>query len=135
MPSNFMNQPPPGRVAGPPVTIFIVDDEPMLLELAAAILEPLGYQVRTFSNPQAALEAYPAARPTVIVTDFAMGKVSGLDLIRECKRVEPLQKVLLLSGTVGENALAGSDIKPDAFLAKPYQIKDLVQSVQELAAR
>ena len=33
-------------------TIFVVDDEPMLLDLAAAILQPLGFNVRTFRDPQ-----------------------------------------------------------------------------------
>jgi CheY-like chemotaxis protein len=130
-----MNQADTNSVAGAPVTIFIVDDEPMLLDLAAAILGPLGYDVQTFSNPEAALEILPAAKPALIVTDFAMGKVSGLDLIRECKRRDPLQKIMLLSGTVDENIYADCAAKPDAFLAKPYQISDLIEAVQRLATR
>jgi len=117
------------------VTIFIVDDEPMLLELAAAVLEPLGYDVRTFSNPEVAIAEFPKVKPAVIVTDFAMGKISGLDLIRECKGQMPLQKIMLLSGTVDEQVFHGSATKPDAFLAKPYRIADLVESVQRLASR
>jgi CheY-like chemotaxis protein len=130
-----MNQADTSGVAGALVTIFIVDDEPMLLDLAMAILEPLGYDVRTFSNPDTALAKLAAAKPALIVTDFAMGKVSGLDLIRECKRRDPLQKIMLLSGTVDETIYADCTAKPDAFLAKPYQISDLIASVQKLAAR
>src|ERR1043166_7400169 len=54
--------------------IFVVDDEPMLLELAAVILEPLGYHVKTFRDPQSAVEAYNSARPhpALIITDYAM---------------------------------------------------------------
>jgi DNA-binding NtrC family response regulator len=130
-----MNQADSNDVAGGPVTIFIVDDEPMLLELAAAFLEPLGYDVRTFSNPETALAEFPAAKPAVIVTDFAMGKVSGLDLIRECRRLDPLQKTMLLSGTVDQNIYTDSSTKPDVFLVKPYQISDLIESVRKLAAR
>jgi CheY-like chemotaxis protein len=121
--------------AGKRVTIFLVDDEPMLLELAAAVLEPLGYDVRTFSNPEAAIAEFPTVRPSLIVTDFAMGKMSGLDLIRECKGQVPLQKIMLLSGTVDEQIFHNSTAKPDAFLAKPYRVSDLVESVQRLAAR
>jgi CheY-like chemotaxis protein len=130
-----MNHGDSSGVVGGPVTIFIVDDEPMLLELAAAILEPLGYDVRTFSNPETALAEFPVAKPALIVTDFAMGKVSGLDLIRECRRLEPLQKTMLLSGTVDQNIYSDCSTKPDVFLAKPYQINDLVESVEKLAAR
>ena len=115
-----------------PVTIFVVDDEPMLLDLAATILKPLGFKVRTFRDPKEALAEYPAAKPAVVVTDYAMGEMNGLDLVRECKRINPRQKIILLSGTVDENIFASTQCKPDRFLAKPYQIRDLVESIQSL---
>lgn len=117
----------------PPSTIFVVDDEPMLLDLAAMILQPLGFNVRTFRDPKKALAEYPAARPAVVVTDYAMGEMNGLDLVRECKRINPRQKIILLSGTVDEDIYADAQIKPDRFLAKPYQIRDFVESIQALA--
>jgi CheY-like chemotaxis protein len=117
----------------PPATIFVVDDELMLLDLAATILEPLGFKVRTFSDPKHALAEYPAARPLVVVTDYAMGEMNGLDLVRECRRINPRQKIILVSGTVDENIYAGMQSRPDCFLAKPYQIRDFVESIQALA--
>jgi DNA-binding response OmpR family regulator len=115
-----------------PATIFVVDDEPMLLDLAATILKPLGFKVRTFRDPKEALAEYPAAKPAIVVTDYAMGGMNGLDLLRECKRINPRQKVILLSGTVVEDIYAGSPIKPDRFLAKPYQIGEFVECIQAL---
>lgn len=122
------------RTGDPPATIFVVDDEPMLLDLAVAILQPLGFKVRTFSDPREALAEYPAARPVVVVTDYAMGGMNGLDLVRECKRINPRQKTILLSGTVDENIFADVQSKPDRFLAKPYQIPDFVESIRKLAS-
>ena len=115
-------------------TIFVVDDEPMLLDLASAILEPLGFMVRTFRDPKKALREFPAARPVVVVTDYAMGEMNGLDLVRECRLLNPLQKTLLLSGTVDETIYDGISAKPNRFLAKPYQVRDFIESVQELVA-
>jgi CheY-like chemotaxis protein len=114
-------------------TIFVVDDELMLLDLAVAILQPLGYNVRTFRDPQLALAEFPAARPAVLVTDYAMGAMNGLDLVRECRRINPRQKILLLSGTVDENIYADAGTKPDAFLAKPYQVREFIEMVKTLA--
>jgi len=118
-----------------PATVFVVDDEPMLLDLAAALLQPLGFNVRTFRDPQAALTAFTTDRPmpAVIVTDYAMGDMNGLDLVRKCKSLNPRQKTILLSGTVDENIYAGEPAKPDCFLAKPYQVRDFIESVQKLA--
>jgi len=120
------------QTGGSAATIFVVDDEPMLLELAATILQPLGFDVRTFHDPKQALAEYPAARPAVVVTDYAMPGMNGLDLVRECKRVNPRQKSILLSGTVDENIYANAQAKPDRFLPKPYQIRDFIESIQAL---
>ena len=118
-----------------PITIFVVDDEPMLLEMAVMILEPLHFRVRTFRDPQTALAEFSAAnpRPALIVTDYAMHSMSGMDLIRECRRIHPKQKIILLSGTVDENIYTKAEAKPDRFLAKPYQVSDFVTLVQSLA--
>jgi len=113
--------------------IFVVDDEPMLLDLAAAILEPLGYAVRTFRDPRSALAELSKFKPEVVVTDYAMDGMSGIDLIQECKRVNPDQKTMLVSGTVDEHIYADHAARPDKFLAKPYQVGEFVKSVQHLA--
>ena len=129
-----MNQSKSSSGAEPPITIFVVDDEPMLLDLAAAILQPLGYNVRTFKDPRMALKEFPAARPALIVTDYAMGEMNGLDLVRECKRANPKQKMILLSGTVDENIYAGLPQKPDRFMVKPYPVHEFIEAVRELLA-
>lgn len=130
-----MSQPDPKGGSSPSRTVFVVDDEPMLLDLAAAILQPLGFEVRTFRDPKVALREFTASQPDVLVTDYAMGEMSGLDLVRECRRVRPSQKIMLLSGTVDENIYANSTAKPDRFLAKPYQVRDFVDAVIKLAGR
>ena len=68
-------------------------------------------------------------------TDFAMHAMNGMDLIRECRRISPEQKILLVSGTVDEAVYRDSPFKPDDFLAKPYPARQLADSVQSLLAR
>ena len=97
------------------------------------VLEPLGFKVQTFCDPRKALAEYSAAKPVVVVTDYAMGEMNGLDLVRECRRINPQQKTILLSGTVDENIYTNASVKPDRFLAKPYQIRDFVESILALA--
>ena len=132
-----MSQAEPSKATNSPPVIFVVDDEKMLLDLAEMILEPAGFQVRLFQDPQQALTEYVAAQPPpdVLVTDYAMGRMNGMDLIRECKRLHPEQKTILLSGTVDEAIYSGSDVKPDHFLAKPYQINRLVDVIHSLIGR
>jgi CheY-like chemotaxis protein len=111
--------------------VYIVDDEAMLLELAGVILQPLGCEIVTFSDPEAALSCFTRAepRPDLLITDYAMHRMNGMELILECRRIEPNQKILLLSGTVGVEIFGGAPAKPDKFLAKPYRASQLAQLV------
>jgi len=114
--------------------IYIVDDEAMLLELAEVILEPLGYDVQTFRDPVSALETFNKARPrpALIITDYAMHSMNGMALIEACRNLEPNQRVLLISGTVGAEIFQDSPIQPDRFLEKPYQARQLVDLVKSM---
>ena len=114
--------------------IYVVDDEPLLIELASAMLQPSGYRIKTFINAEQALEAFSNNKPfpDLIITDYAMHNLTGLDLIRECRKINPGQKILLVSGTVDETVYANSRYKPDRFLAKPYQSKQLIGFVESL---
>ena len=116
--------------------IYVVDDEPMLLELASVILEPLGYRIETFRAPETALRAFEAADlpPVLIITDYAMHTMTGLELMQACRQIRPQQKVLLVSGTVGPDIFRHAPVKPDRFLAKPYQSRQLVEAVEATLA-
>jgi CheY-like chemotaxis protein len=132
---------PKEHKSGPPkaggALIYIVDDEPMLLELASAILQPLGYSIETFRSPETALRAFELADPgpALLMTDYAMHSMNGLELASACRRIRPKQKILLVSGTVGPDILRDAKVQPDRFLDKPYQAKQLIEAVRETLAR
>lgn len=115
-----------------PPTIFVVDDEVLLLDLAEAILTPLGCKVQKFSDPEQALKEFPKAAPVVVITDYAMGRMNGMDLIRECRRLNPQQKTVLISGTVDGEVFANAAVKPDEFVTKPYDVSKLVSLIRKM---
>ena len=129
------NNLPPAKTSG--ALIYVVDDEPMLLELATVILEPEGYNIQTFRDPEIALQNFQtaAAKPELLITDYAMHTMNGMQLIEKFRQLEPQQKILLVSGTVGEDIFQGAKFRPDNFLAKPYQPGDFIDAVQRLLAR
>jgi DNA-binding NtrC family response regulator len=128
------HNPPPSDDARP--LIFAVDDEPMLLELMTLVLEPMGFRVRTFRDPDTAVRAFGLTDPppALIVTDYAMHTMTGMDLIHACRRLHPRQKIILVSGTVDETIYRNEKFKPDRFLAKPYQAKQLGDLVRAVLA-
>lgn len=137
--TNGMSQPPANNNSSGDDSrplVFAVDDEPMLLELVVLILEPLGFRVRTFRDPNTAVRAFGLTTPppVLIVTDYAMHTMNGLDLIQACRRIHPRQKIIMVSGTVDEAIYRNSECKPDRFLAKPYQTKQLADLVRAVLA-
>ncbi|MBI2929957.1 MAG: response regulator [Verrucomicrobia bacterium] len=115
-----------------PALIFTVDDEEMITSVVEAILLSEGYEVRVFQDPTLALKAFTEAKrkPDLVVTDFVMGEMNGMELIEKCKRQVPGLKTILLSGTVTENFVLSFPIQPHKFLAKPFQAEQLVSAVR-----
>jgi DNA-binding NtrC family response regulator len=119
------------------VCIYVVDDEPMVGELVATVLEMDGYQTKLFRNPAEALKTFIAAnpRPDLVLTDFVMDGLNGMELIEHCKRAQPTLKTILYSGNVGIEITQRYPIKPDYFIRKPFQPKNLVDIVGQVLAR
>lgn len=130
--ANVAETPTPRRES-----IFVVDDEAMLLELASVILAPLGYEIRTFRDGESALEAFKAARPrpALLITDYAMHRMNGMALIQACRKVEPDQKILMISGTVGPEIFERAPERPNRFLSKPYKARQLLDSAKALLGK
>ena len=63
-----------------------------------------------------------------------MHTMTGLELVEACRRIRPRQKILLVSGTVGPDIFRDAPVKPDRFLAKPYQSKQLIDVVEAMLA-
>jgi hypothetical protein len=61
-----------------------------------------------------------------------MHNMDGMALIVACRGLEPRQKVLLISGTVGPEIMDKASIRPDGFLAKPYHAKQLIDVVNSM---
>ena len=116
--------------------VFIVDDNELLGEITRQLIASAGYDTQLFHQGLPARDALLAAEPppAVLVTDFDIGDINGLDLINQVRAKLPLIKTLLLSGTAKPAVLARNPIKPDLFIPKPFRADDLVGAVDKLAA-
>ena len=91
----------PARISEPPKTLLVVDDEPLVRDMETQILRLQGYTVLEAENAAEALRL--AARPPAIhllITDFSMPEVDGLELTRRFREVHPKTPVLMVSGSL-----------------------------------
>jgi two-component system, cell cycle sensor histidine kinase and response regulator CckA len=114
--------------------IYLVDDEDLMLDLAEVALLGYGYEIRKFTNPTEALQAFSneIAKPALLLTDYAMGAMNGIELSEKCRAECPDLKILMLSGTISEEATRNSAVRLDGFIAKPYSPSSLASTVKSL---
>lgn len=108
--------------------ILIADDDELSLELLAHVLRQSGYRVTSAHDGAQALELVGTGRFRVVISDWEMPGLSGLDLCREIRRREsphPIYFMLLTSRSASQDMLAGLNAGADDFLVKPFDPTEL----------
>lgn len=120
------------RPARPSGTVLLVDDDPLVLEVAGALVGRMGFKVRTAADGDAALAAF-ALEPEAfqcVITDLTMPGKDGWDVLAALRRIRPDLPVILASGYARGQVLAASRAEgPQAFLWKPYTRDQLRQAL------
>ena len=108
--------------------IYVVDDESMIGDVVQIILRMDGYRPKFFQDPEMAFRALveEETRPALLLTDFLMSPINGMELIDRCKRRFPELRTVLYSGNASEEILEQYPTKPDAFLRKPFLPRKLL---------
>ena len=106
---------------------YVVDDQSAMSLLLTVLLRRKGYQVRWFIDPESALQSLTNGvdQPELLMTDFVMTPMNGMELIQRCKLIQPNLKTILFSGYGGQDVMKGYSVKPDGFLKKPFNAKML----------
>jgi len=125
-----MNQPDTRRPL-----ILIADDNPQILELLEAYLEPLGVQVRVAADGDATLAAVEHEEPDLILLDIMMPKRSGFEVCRLLKD-DPRYRDIPIIMVTALNELGdierARECGGDDFLSKPVNKIELLARVQNL---
>ena len=113
--------------------ILLVDDNAMGLAARRSVLEECGHKVVTCGAPHEALELCGKQRFDVVVTDYKMPKMNGLELIGRLKKQQPGVAVILISGFADTLGLTESATGADVVLQKSaHEVSMLVRSVNRL---
>ncbi len=113
-------------------TVLLVEDEEAVRKFAARALSRQGYKVLEAGSGTEALEVFMAAeqRVDLVVSDIVMPEMDGPTLLKELRRSQPDLRIIFISG-YAEDALKTLDDNDDfMYLAKPFQLKDLVATVK-----
>ena len=112
--------------------IFVVDDDPMVLNALSVVLSREGYQVTGFAEGASFLAAAKSRTPTCVILDVHMPGQSGLDILKELNAQQYPAPVFIISG-IGDIPMAVEAIKNGAldFIEKPFDATTVVTRVRE----
>ncbi|MFG2861191.1 response regulator transcription factor [Streptomyces sioyaensis] len=116
--------------------LLVVDDDPRMLELLETTLSLAGYQVTTADRGAAALRAYDADPPDLVVLDVMLPDMDGFAVCRHLVRNGARLPVLFLTARDAvEDRVAGFAMGADDYLTKPFSVPELLARVYALLRR
>jgi two-component system cell cycle sensor histidine kinase/response regulator CckA len=115
-------------------TVLLVEDEPMVRNVAERALTRHGYTVITADNGEEALEIVARGEPIdLLISDVVMPGMDGPTVVREARKSRPDLKILFMSGYAEEQLRKSIDIENVNFLAKPFSVTELAEAARRAA--
>ncbi|MFA6032590.1 MAG: response regulator [Myxococcota bacterium] len=116
-------------------TILLVDDEESMREIGRRILEKNGYEVKTASDGDEALELFNAGSGEIglVILDLVMPRKNGFETLAQILELDPEARVLIATGSIGdEYARTLIDKGCSGVLFKPFDASTLVEEVRKI---
>lgn len=119
-------------------TVLIVEDEAPLLTLLRYNLEKQGFRVDEAADGQEALLRVAEARPDVILLDWMLPSLSGIEVCRQLRRraeTRDLPIIMVTARTEDQDAVRALDIGADDYIAKPFAMDHVIARIRALLRR
>ncbi len=118
-----------------PVRVLVVDDEETVADLCREFLSAKGYDLTVALSGEEAVRVLPALRPDVILTDINLPGLSGLEVMRYAKSVDPEVGVIVVTGYASASTAIDA-LRQGAYdyVPKPFDLDDLEQIVDRAVA-
>ena len=112
------------------LTVLVIDDDPVILELLRVNFEIEGFDVLTAHDGDEGLELAQSSHPDVVISDIMMPRRDGLQLLSDLKgdpRTEGLPVILLSAKAQKSEVQHGLDLGADDYITKPFDPIKLIE--------
>lgn len=116
-------------------SILVVDDEPKILEVVAALLESKGFRVFLADNGQAALDLFSRQNITLVILDLMMPGLSGEEVCAQIRKKSRVPVIMLTAKAEEENVVQGLGLGADDYITKPFGLQELYARVEAVLRR
>jgi CheY-like chemotaxis protein len=124
----------PGRAPTPPPTpstrvVLVIDDEDLVRDVVARMVEDLGYGTLTAADGASGLALVEAHAIDAVLVDMTMPRMSGRDVIEQLRARRPKLPIIVCSGFDRDGH---GPVRADAYLPKPFRIDVLERTLAKL---
>jgi DNA-binding response OmpR family regulator len=117
------------------IRALIVEDEKNLVTLLRGYLEREGFDVHEAFDGLAALEVARGVNPDVVILDWMLPKLDGMEVLRELRRFSDAYVILLTARTEEVDRIVGLSTGADDYLTKPFSPAELVARIRAMLRR
>ncbi|MBW2452762.1 MAG: response regulator, partial [Deltaproteobacteria bacterium] len=116
-----------------PEKILVIDDERMILDLSSMVLSNKGYSVLTINNAMEGYEIIERHKPSLVLLDYMMPVVNGLEALKEIRKRFPETYVIMFTGK-GSEEVAVELMKAGAadYILKPFSNTNLIERIENV---
>jgi diguanylate cyclase (GGDEF)-like protein len=128
----------PGPDAPTGESILVVDDDPFIARLLEIELRAAGYDVRTASDGEKALEIVREGCPDLVLADIMMPNMDGFELtrrLRQDSRIGTVSVILLTARGLSADKLEGFSVGADDYIVKPFDTPELLARIRGVLRR
>ncbi|HEY3363485.1 MAG TPA: response regulator transcription factor [Symbiobacteriaceae bacterium] len=115
--------------------ILLVDDDERLLQVIDEYLRSEGYVTLRAADGQEALHLWQEKRPDLLVLDWMMPKLSGLDVAKQIRQQSSTPIIMLTARSEESDKLVGLELGADDYLTKPFSMRELVARIRAVLRR
>ncbi len=116
-------------------TILVVDDEPQIRRVMKSTLTSRGYTIVEARSGEEALELLRSARPDLILLDYNMPGMNGVETCREIRRGSDVPVILLTVRSAERDKVLALDAGADDYIVKPFGMEELLARVRSALRR
>jgi len=110
--------------------VLLVEDEPALADTVAYALRREGIDVTVARDGEQALERFRAEKPSLVLLDLMLPRLSGLDVCRLIRSESTVPIVMLTAKDAEADKVAGLELGADDYVTKPFSMRELVSRVR-----
>jgi two-component system response regulator RegX3 len=121
-------------MADPPL-ILVVDDEQSYRDALSVALPREGFSVDTAADGVEAIDRFEASRPSLVLLDVMLPKVSGIDVCREIRSRSRVPIIMVTARNAEIDAVVGLEVGADDYVSKPFRLRELIARVRAALRR